>query len=298
MRSEQTMFALIRAFAGQDERIRAAYLNGSRANPNAPKDIMQDYDIVCAVTDVPSFTTDKAWIARFGDIIVMQEPDGPLFRAVPETNAYFTPDENGNPAEKYTFLMLFNDGNRIDLTFQSIPYTRKEYGRDPLTVPLLDKDDLLRPLPAPSDRSRHIRKPRLTEYARCTNEFWWVSTYVAKGLWRGEMLYAMDHLNGCVRPMLVDMLTWRAGVAAGFAVSAGKHGKYLHAYLPSDLWRRFLGTYPPAESNAMWDALFGMADLFDDISREVGEALGYCPDQEQAQRTRAYLERVRNNDLA
>lgn len=48
----------------------------------------------------------------------------------------------------------------------------------------------------------------------------------------------------------------------------------------------------------MWDALFAMTDLFDDVSREVGEALGYCPDLGQAQRTRAYLERVRNNDLA
>lgn len=39
MRSEQEMFDLILNTARDDERIRAVYMNGSRTNPNAPKDI-------------------------------------------------------------------------------------------------------------------------------------------------------------------------------------------------------------------------------------------------------------------
>ena len=44
MRSEEEMMHLILQVAKDDERVRAVYLNGSRTNPNAPKDRFQDYD--------------------------------------------------------------------------------------------------------------------------------------------------------------------------------------------------------------------------------------------------------------
>lgn len=41
MRNEQEMMDLIINFAMADERIRAVYMNGSRTNPNVPKDIFR-----------------------------------------------------------------------------------------------------------------------------------------------------------------------------------------------------------------------------------------------------------------
>ena len=38
MRSEKEMYDLILGFARSDERVRGVILNGSRANPNAPRD--------------------------------------------------------------------------------------------------------------------------------------------------------------------------------------------------------------------------------------------------------------------
>lgn len=46
MRNEKERFDLILGVAERDERIRAVYINGSRTNPNVPKDMFQDYDIV------------------------------------------------------------------------------------------------------------------------------------------------------------------------------------------------------------------------------------------------------------
>lgn len=46
MRSEQEMYDLILNTARQDDRIRAILLNGSRANPHARRDRLQDFDIV------------------------------------------------------------------------------------------------------------------------------------------------------------------------------------------------------------------------------------------------------------
>ena len=75
MRTEKEMMELILRTAEEDARIRAVYMNGSRTNPYAPKDIFQDYDIVYVVEETGSFIRDKEWIRRFGDILFMQYPD-------------------------------------------------------------------------------------------------------------------------------------------------------------------------------------------------------------------------------
>ena len=101
MRTEQEMFDLILDFAWQDERVRVVAMNGSRANPNVPRDAFQDYDIVFVVTEMDSFLASDAWLSYFGRRIIMQKPEGmELF-----------PSEGTN---RFSYLMLFEDGNRID----------------------------------------------------------------------------------------------------------------------------------------------------------------------------------------
>lgn len=51
MRSEEETYGLIMDIAKADERILAVYMNGSRTNPNVPKDLFQDYDIVYVVKE-------------------------------------------------------------------------------------------------------------------------------------------------------------------------------------------------------------------------------------------------------
>ena len=41
MRSEEEIYRLLIDIAKSDDRILAAYMNGSRTNPNVPKDIFQ-----------------------------------------------------------------------------------------------------------------------------------------------------------------------------------------------------------------------------------------------------------------
>lgn len=67
MRSEQEMMDLILGVAKADGRIRAAYLNGSRANPRVAKDPYRDYDVVYVVEETASFLADKGWISVFGE---------------------------------------------------------------------------------------------------------------------------------------------------------------------------------------------------------------------------------------
>src|SRR5262245_40029821 len=102
MRSEQEMLELILNTAKNDERIRAVIMNGLRVNPNAPRDIFQDFDIVYLVTNVASFIADPTWINRFGELMILQ---------MPEAMEDPPPQNNGS----FVYLMKFTDGNRIDL---------------------------------------------------------------------------------------------------------------------------------------------------------------------------------------
>lgn len=141
MRTEKEMFDLILGIALKDERIRAVYMNGSRTNLNAPRDIFQDYDIVYVVTETASFIKNGAWINVFGDLIMMQEPDK-NDQSIGIDRAF---------TRSYGYLMLFTDGNRIDLQIETKEFMLESYVSDKLTIPLLDKDNCLPIIPAPSD---------------------------------------------------------------------------------------------------------------------------------------------------
>lgn len=59
MRTEAEMMDLIKGFANGDDNVRVVFLNGSRADPNARKDIFRDYDIACYVRSVEPYSTDR-----------------------------------------------------------------------------------------------------------------------------------------------------------------------------------------------------------------------------------------------
>ncbi|MEC0208847.1 aminoglycoside 6-adenylyltransferase [Paenibacillus ehimensis] len=281
MRNEQEMMNVILDIARNDERIRAVGMNGSRTNPNAPKDVFQDYDIVYIVHDLQSLIEDKQWIDRFGSRMIMQKP---------EEMELIPPESDG----RFPYLMLFTDGNRIDLTL--CPFEDKDNWNndDTLAVVLLDKDNCLPQLPAPTDEDYWVERPSAKLFADCCNEFWWVSTYVAKGLWRQEMLYAQDHLNVAVRPMLIQMLDWQVGIHTDFSISTGKNGKYLEKHLSRESWHELMSTFPDATYEGVWRALFVMGDLFRRTAQDVASRLNYEYPLEDDKRVTAYLKHVRN----
>jgi aminoglycoside 6-adenylyltransferase len=282
MRNEKEMLDLILRFAKNDERIRAVAMNGSRTNPNVPKDMFQDYDIVYIVTDVDSFVRDPQWIEVFGKRIIMQTPENmPLFPS--------EWDDGG-----FSYLMLFTDGNRIDLTLCPIENKDNWNNGDKLSVVLLDKDHCLPELSAPTDEDYRVKPPSAEFFADCCNEFWWVSTYVAKGLWRKEILYAQEHLNNVMRPMLFKMLEWQAGIQTNYSISTGKNGKYIKKYLSEQSWKELLSTYAEGSYDGVWRAMFAMGNLFRSTAKYVADHLQYEYPHEDDLRVMAYLEQVQN----
>ncbi len=279
MRSEQEMLDLIINTAKDDDRIRAVIMNGSRANPDARRDIFQDYDILYIVSEVGSFKDDPTWVNRFGERMIMQMPE-----AMQDT----PPGNDGS----FTYLMQFTDGNRIDLGL--FPIARLlQLEEDSLSVCLLDKDGLIKPFPPPSDRDYLPKTPNAKTFSDCCNEFWWVCPYVAKGLWREEITYAKSTADQVVREQLMKMLTWYVGVGTRFSRNPGKLGKYLQQYLDPELWAMLEKTYSDASYEATWEALFMMTDLFRITASQVAEHFGFDYPHGDDDKVSAHLRHVR-----
>lgn len=283
MRTEKEMFDLILGVANSDDRIRAVYMNGSRANPNVKMDIFQDYDIVYVVTETASFINDKGWISVYGDPIIIQEPD-----KLDKIQGRDVDFENG-----YTYLMQFTDGNRIDLHLQTKEALIKEYGTDKLTVPLLDKDDCLPQIPASTDEDYWVQKPTYGQYISRCNNFWWVAPYCAKGLWREEILFTIEVMNSHVRQELLTMLNWYVGTETEFKLSTGKSKKYLKKHINPEIWTKLMKTFNLSDYESSWEALIATCELFSEIAPIVGNILGYEYNYTEAERSFFFIKHIK-----
>lgn len=277
MRPTEEMLKLITDIAKEDDRIRAVMLSGSRANKDCPTDCYQDFDIVYYVKDVNPFWDNMNWIEeKFGKPSLIQKP---------ENMGLIPPDNDG----KYVYLMIFPDGNRIDLCITKDGYT--DHG-EPAVV-LLDKDHMLPEIKI-DPKYWYVKKPLESRFHDCANEFHWCMNNVAKGIARDEIPYAMEMLNHYVRDMLIQMISWYIGAENDFKVSVGKNGKYFKKYLSPELYQRYINTYTAAGFDKMWNTVFEMLDLFGDVARKTADMLGFSYDEEEEKGIIEYCKLVKN----
>lgn len=270
-------------FAHKHEQIRAILLTGSRANPKATPDPYQDFDLLFVVDDIESFIKDKNWLSFIGKPLLQQLPDTMLLG-----------NEDATKRDAFTYLTIFEDGTRVDLTLYPIEKI-KSLILESLSVVWLDKDNLFDKLPPSSDSDYHIQKPSERELLEVCNEFWWTATYVAKGLAREEIIYAKDMMENVIRPMFLQMIAWKIGYENDFEVSIGKSGRFLKQYLSTELYENLLKTYSDSELEANWNALFLMMKIFKEIQIEVAEKLHFNTNLKEADNSIGYIMNMRED---
>jgi len=281
MRSAEEIKKLIIDKAIADERIRAVLLNGSRANHKMLADKYQDFDIVYIVDKLESFTNDHSWTNIFGSRISWQLPAEMTFG-----KTTITDQENF----RFTYLMLLQDGNRVDLTLFAKDKIETNFIVDSLTIVWFDKDNLFLNIEEANDSDYLIKKPTEKEYCDCCNEFWWVCTYVSKGLLRTEITYSKEMLETVVRPMFMKIVEWYIGTETSFSVSFGKSGKLMKNYLSPFHYNKILSAYSNHEIENNWNALFTMTELFGKFSTIVAEKLHFQYNAEEEKNVKKFLE--------
>src|SRR5918912_3839456 len=98
-------------------------------------------------------------------------------------------------------------------------------------------------------------KPSAQRYQDVVEEFWYETTYVAKYLWRDELVAARTVLDGILRrEVLQPMLEWLIEVEHDWSVNPGTLGRSLKRYVRPAVWAQLEQTYAGPAMEANWRA--------------------------------------------
>jgi len=279
---EDVVLGKLLAWCEPDPRVRAVVLTSSRANGRA--DGLSDYDVVLAVRDAAGFCADPEWVGRYGAPAARWRDEGELLGL------------------GTSFLgVVYADGVKIDYTIWPEELLERaasvEALPDALDVGyrvLLDKDGQASGWAAPAYRAHIPARPTEDEYRAVVEEFWWASTYAAKALWRGEVVFAkfvVDH-DMKLGP-LRRVLEWKIELDGDWSVRPGAYGRGLERLLPSDLRDELAATYVGSGVEENWRALDATIVLFRRVATEVADRLGYAYPHAADRQVSAHLDAVR-----
>ena len=273
MRTEAEMLDVILKTA-ETLQVEAVAMSGSRTNQNAPKDEFQDYDVVYVVDDFDNLMSDLSWLDYFGKRIIEQE-------VVLD--------------HRRLYLMLFEDGNRIDLTLCPKDRIQEWVDSEAGFTVLEDPEHLFEPYS--QNLERYWTSPATeTNFVKSCNEFWWVSAYVVKGICRNQLIYATDHLYGICQQELLKLLAWQVAADKG-TVDVGKNYKYLFQYLPAEKEKEFSNLLDFSSVEKLIQSLYATMELFHQEAQRLAQKLGFDYDKEVAEKMIEYAEeRLEKNE--
>ena len=273
MRTEAEMLNLILQTA-KTIQVEAVAMSGSRTDKTAPKDEFQDYDVVYVVDDLDNLTSDLSWLDQFGTRIIEQEVI---------------------LGHRRLYLMLFEDGNRIDLTLCPKDHIQEWVDSEANYTVLKDEKGLFESYTTSPQRYwTSLASP--IDFEKACNEFWWVSAYVVKGICRKQVFYATDHLYGICQQELLKILAWQVASEKG-AVDIGKNYKYLFNYLPAEKEKEFSSLLYFASLDKIIQSLFATMQLFHQEAQYLAQKMGFNYDREVAEKMIQYAkERLETNE--
>ena len=266
MRAETEMLNRILQIA-KTIQVEAVTMSGSRTNSKALKDEFQDYDVVYVVDDFDNLTSDLSWLNQFGKRIIEQE---------------VTLDH------RRLYLMLFEDGNRIDLTLCPKEHIKEWVESEADYTVLKDEKGLFESYTTNPQRY-WITPATETDFEKACNEFWWVSAYVVKGICRNQLVYATDHLYGICQQELLKVLAWQVASDKG-TVDIGKNYKYLFNYLPTEKEKEFSDLLDFSSVEKLTQSLFATMKFFHQEAQSLAQKMGFDYDKEVAEKMIEYAE--------
>ena len=274
MRTEPEMLDLILQTA-KVLQVNAVAMSGSRTNPNAPKDEFQDYDVVYIAEDLDGLTADLAWLERFGKRII---------------------EQHNLLDHRRLYLMLFEDGNRIDLTLCPKEHI-KEWVDSEADFTVLDDTQGLFESYTPTPERYWTAPASAIDFDKSCNEFWWVSAYVVKGIRRNHLVYTTDHLYGICQQELLKLLAWQVAADKG-TVDVGKNYKYLFQYLPAEKEKEFTSLLDFSDQKKITRSLLSTMDFFHKEAQAFSLKTGFHYDKATAEKMIEYAEeRLETNEI-
>src|ERR1041385_473566 len=277
-------------WADEQQLIRAVILTSSRAIPHAALDLFSDYDVILVLQSIEPFYVDRSWVGVFGPVLAIYRD--PLI------------DDHGQ--QRSAYVVQYETGLKIDFNLWPVELLQQITSSERLPPEfdagykiLVDKDGLTTALTAPTYAAYIPTPPSETHYLELIESFFLDTTYVAKFLWRDELMAAKHILDHSLKQEhLRPMLEWHAEIDHQWKLKPGPYGRRLKQHVRPELWAELESTYCGTGIEENWQALFRTISLMRRVATEVGQPLGYAYPQALDQRVMAYLSRVKQQTRA
>jgi aminoglycoside 6-adenylyltransferase len=251
----------LQRWAEGDPNVRLALLVGSQARTETPADSLSDIDLVLFARDPDRILRDESWISALG----------PYWTSHLEGNALETGEER---------RVLFEDGQDVDFAVFPEELLRV-LTDDPRAAtvlrrgfrPLVNKDSVklldLRNEPPPVP-------PSYSEFSNLVNDYWFHLVWTAKKLRRGELLTALEAINGYLRVLLLRTVRWHA-LACGPKGRDLWHGsRFFEKWADPRVVRELPYTVAQYDARSIASALRANRKLFNWLVDELGQTLSFA----------------------
>lgn len=285
--NENAVIAHILEWAHARPNVRAVILTSSLAVPGAPIDVFTDYDFILVVTNTQPFFDDRAWLGDFGPVLTV----------------YRDPMRMEDGYGKSIYVTQYANGLKIDFTLWHIQHLEQVIHAPQLPAEfdagyrmILDKDHAADSLKPPSYHAYIPKPPTAAEYLDIVEQFFGDTFYVAKFLWRDDMIAAKHMQEILIQDYLRPVMEWQIELDNGWAVKPGPYGRKLKQWTSPEQWAELETTYTGMGIEENWEALFRTIDLFRKVAQNVGTRLGFAYPHELDRRAVAYLLKVKQLD--
>ncbi len=215
-------------WGNRHDTFRAIVLTSSYTTDKAPVDVLSDYDLILVVRDIHPFVTYTAWLGDFGPLLVH----------------YADPILKKDGLEYSGLVVQYEDSLKIDFALWPVDMLKRVVAAPELPdafdagyLVLLDKDHLTDGLKPPTYHAYIPKPPTETEYLTRIELLFHNATYVAKFLWRDDLVAARHCTEtGMLQADFLPMLEWRSEIDHGWSVKPGPYGRRLKRWVRPDLW--------------------------------------------------------------
>lgn len=264
--------------------IRAIILTSSRARPGADCDLFSDYDPILYTTDQAFFLDNDSWYESLGPVL-----------------AVFRDSFSDREEPRYMRMIFYEDGTKIDFTIATTRELERESAS--MVLPeyldvgysvLLDKDGRTSSLAPPTHRAHIPSIPTEAFFAERMNNFWTDSMYVAKYLWREDLMAVKFMLEGdLIQNDIRQLLEWGIEIERGWNWKPGHYGRGIRNALASEVYAELAALYAGGDFEELWESFFRTTAMFRKTARKVAESLGYIYPEDLDRKVSAYHHAVR-----
>ncbi len=212
-------------------------------------------------------------------------------------------DEETSDGRHWTRMVYFRDGTKMDICLAFLDDLRKTSRADALPNGydvgyrvLADKDGVTGALKPPTYTAYILKPPSPEQFASRVETFWMESTYVAKYLWRDDIVAAKWRLNGLLDRNLREMLEWYVAAGRDWTWKPGNIGRGLDKALDPGTRTELLACYAGADMEDLWQSLASAAALYHRTVTHVAECLGYRYPRDLDSRVTAFHQALRSLD--